>query len=68
MKFEFDPKTRTYSLSITIGDKEPLSPEDMRTALHRAVSGATGQLVRQIEKDREAELTEILFWFEEGWL
>jgi len=67
LPFDYDPKTRTYSLRISIGDKEPLSFEDMRVAVHRAIGGTTGQLVRLIAEKRDIEFTDTLFWVEEGW-
>jgi hypothetical protein len=67
MKFEYDPKTKTYLCQIVIGDKEPLSPEKMRTAMRRAIGGATGQLVKKLATIKDREFTDMLFWFEEGW-
>lgn len=65
-RVKFDPETRTYSCRIEIGQKEPLSPKAMKGAMNRAILGVVGRWVKEEGKRRDEELTDILFWFEEG--
>lgn len=67
----FDRETKTYSCRIVIGDKDPLSPKNMKVAMNRAISGIMGrwrqEQIRQLKLDLLNEVTDTLFWFEEGW-
>lgn len=64
MKVVYDSKTKTYSARITIGEKEPLSPDDMRKAISKSIGGVLGRW----RKEKLKQEIDILFWFEEGWL
>lgn len=66
MNFEYDKQTRTYSLRMTIGEKL-IPANNLKAALSRAILGTTAQLVRrEIIPRQHRELTDLLFWFEEG--
>ena len=65
-RVKYDPETETYSCRISIGDKEPLSFKDMQKAMNRAVLGILGRWVKEEGKRQDKELTDVLFWFEEG--
>lgn len=65
---EWDPKTRTYTARISIGEKDPLPITKLKGALSRAMLGATGRLIKELERKAERELTDLLFWVEEGWI
>lgn len=65
-RVKYDPENETYSCRISIGDKEPLSFKDMKSAMNRAVLGVLGRWVKEEGERRDRELTDILFWFEEG--
>ena len=67
MSFDYDPETKTYSCRISIGNKEPIPFKDLRGVLNRVILGVTGNLIKkEIIPRKERELTDILFWFEEG--
>ena len=66
MSIEFDPETKTYSCRISIGHKEPIPFEKMRGALKRAIGGTLGRWQQQKIAQDWKELTDLLFWFEEG--
>lgn len=62
MGIEYDPETNTYSCRITVGEKEPIPLEKLRGAMNRSIGGVLGRW----RKMREWEITDVLFWFEEG--
>lgn len=62
MKITYDSETKRYSATISIGEKEPLSPKRMMSGLKRAIPSVISIWCRE----RDRELTDMLFWFEEG--
>jgi len=63
-KIIYDPKTKTYSYQMTIGKKEPIPAKKMRGAMSKAILG----LLARWQELQVKELTDVLFWFEEGWI
>lgn len=65
---EYNPETKIYSCHISIGDKEPLSPERFKSAFNRAIFGVLGRWQKEQEKKMFVDFTSMLFWVEEGWI